>query len=860
MFKLTLRNLFDKKIRFALTTLSVVTGVMFVVAVFVLTDSLRSSFEGLAEDIGEGTDLTIRVPQEIGQDFDRPTVPENLLATVEAVEGVSDARGNVAANNVVITDDNGDAARPQGPPALGMNWSPSVFFPIEGVEPGGPGEFATDAGTADNYDLVLGNTYAISGPLDQREFELVGIFNFGSPDENTSLGQTMSAFDIETAQDFLGFGDTYIEIAVTVDDGLDPLDVKVALEDTLGRDYEVVTALAVQEETEDDFNEFIDIFNNILLAFALIVVFVAAFIINNTFQIVVGQRIRELGLLRAVGATGRQVANSVMLEGAMVGVFSTVVGLILGRFLGGGIRWLMNQGGFSLPSGPLQLQTRTIVVAILIGMGVTLLSSIIPARRARKISPIAAIQSDPRLIGASLRRRLITGSIITAAGALALAIGLFGGMSTATTLTAIAVGALSVFIGVNTLSPSFARPVAHLLGAPIQRIFGLPGQIARENAARTPRRTASTAGALMIGLALVGMAAVVGASLTTTFIERLDNAVEADYFIQSTAGNRDPSAGFSVEVVEQLEELDELDSVVRYRFGAESIRVGGSNKDVFASEFARVEDHLDADVIVGSIRDADPLNSITMHEDPAEDLGLGIGDTVGVTFPDNRTETLTVAAIYADDAIYGDWMIDITLWDQHFNRNEIAFASATITGFSDDLPELEQQRLLDGSAAAIAPIVEQFPSIKAENRVEFRQSQQSQLDSFLITITVFLGISLFMALIGIANTLALSVFERTREIGLLRAVGMTRRQLRRSIRWEAVIVSVFGALMGILLGVVFGVAAVVAIPDTFINTISIPFVTLLIYVVVAGLAGILAAILPARRASRLDVLEAISYE
>jgi putative ABC transport system permease protein len=421
------------------------------------------------------------------------------------------------------------------------------------------------------------------------------------------------------------------------------------------------------------------------------------------------------------------------------------------------------------------------------------------------------------------------------------------------------VGAVLVFVGVNVLSPVFARQLAHTIGWPIGRFLGIPGRLARENAARTPRRTASTAGALMIGLALVSMAAVVGDSIKQTFLETLDNAVEADYFVQSTRGNFDPTAGFPAQVQSDLEALPEIDSTIGYRFGLEAISVNGGAKNVFATEFDEVLAHMDPDLQSGSVTDADPQTSILLHKDPAADLDVLVGDTIDVTFPDGDTDTLTVAAIYADSTIFDNWVIDLALWDQHFHRSELSFVSATIAGFSDELPEDQQQELLGRSGAAVQSVIDNYPGVKAENRVDFRQSQEQQLDSFLATIQVFLALALIIALVGIANTLALSVFERTREIGLLRSVGMTRRQLRRSVRWEAAIVAVFGALLGVALGVIFGVAATIAIPDTFVKEISIPTGSLVVYVVIAALAGLIAAILPARRAGRMDVLEAIAH-
>jgi len=861
MLRLTIKNLLDKKIRFALTTLAVVVSVASVVGVFVLTDSLRASFSGLAGDIAGGSDLTVRVAQDLGQEFDRPPFDEALADGIVAVDGVAEIIPAVFSfNDTVIIDGDGEAIRPQGPPALGFSWDPTTFFIATGEAPDAAGEFAADVSTAADNGLIIGQTYAIEGPTRQETFTLVGTFRFGSPDEHTSLGQTMAAFELEQAQDFLNRPGQYDAVAVLVDDAAEVAVVQSALQAVVGQELEVVTSAVIENENAEGFDEFISIFNNILLAFAFIIVFVATFIINNTFQIVVSQRIRELGLLRAIGATGSQVARSVYFEALLVGVFSTVVGIVTGLLLGQGLRGALNGLGFSLPAGPIELQVRTVVWAAAIGIGVTMLSAIVPARRSRTISPIAAIQNDQRLAGASLTRRLWVGGVMTVIGASLLVVGLFVASTTVSVLTNVAIGAVLVFIGVNTLSPSFARPVATLLGAPIARLFGTTGEIARGNAARSPRRTASTAGALMIGLALVGMAGVVGSSLTKSFLNTLDNAVEADYFVQSSSGGFDPSVTFAEEIVTEIDALPEFDSVVSYRFAPDSMRIGGVDQDVFTADLDLVERHLDADIIAGGLADADPRSSIALHDDPATEGGIGLGDTLAVTFPDGVTDELTVVAIFTDSSIFGDWLVDNDVWEAHFVRTGLAFASATVAGFADDLPQAEQDALLERAAAAIAPVTEQFPTIVAESRVEFRQSQQDQLNSFLAVIFVLLALSLVIALIGIANTLALSVFERTREIGLLRAVGMTRRQLRRAIRWEAVIIAVFGAILGLILGVIFGVAAVVAIPDTFISLVSVPYGQLVVYVVIAAIAGIVAAILPARRAARLNVLDAISHE
>ena len=849
MLKLALRNLLDKKIRFALTTLSVVIGVTFVVGTFALTDSLRSTFGDLAEDIAGETDLTVRAAQQVGGETDRPTIPDSLLDDVAAIDGVVEASGTVQARNVVIVDGEGNAIRPQGPPALGMNFSSRVFFLIEGQAPEGGQQFVVDATTAANNDLRVGETYDINGPVRSQPFELVGIFNFGSPDTNTSLGQTMSVFDNNTAQRFLGFGDRLAEIRVLVDSAADVADVRAAIGGAVGADYEVITQEIAAEEQTEQFQTVLNIFTSILLVFAFIAVFVSAFIINNTFQIVVTQRVREIGLWRAIGVTPKQVSRSIVVESAIVGLLSTAIGIAVGMLVSLVMRAAIRASGFGLPSGPLVLRPRTVVLALVIGLGVTMIASIVPALRARRITPIAALAHDYRIERSGWRRRVAVGGAVTAAGVVCLALGMAGVGSTAAVLALTGIGALVTFVGLNVASPAIARPVVRVLGRPIQALFGMPGKLARENAGRNPRRTASTAGALMIGVTLMATTSVVGASVSSTIADVLSDAVRADYFVRSEASPFDPATGFPAQLLNDLEDLDEIESVVGYRVAFGGMVVGGDSRDVVTADFDTVERHMDGGVISGSIAGGDPRTGIALHVDPAEDLGVAVGDTLEATFPDNQTVTLTVTAIFTDAAIYGNWLIDNALWEQHFGRRDYRFGTA-----------VAQAGPAERSQVALVEVVDRYPGVIGENRVEFREANQSLVNSIFAVITVLLGLSFVIALIGIANTLALSVFERTREIGLLRAVGMTRRQLRRAVRWEAAIVATFGGLMGVVVGMILGVAGSLATPDSFITTVDVPFGTLAIYVVAAALAGLLAAVLPARRAGRMNILDAIAHE
>ena len=860
MFKLALRSLIDKKLRFALTTFVVVLGVMFVVGSFTLTDSLRSTFAGLARDIAQGADLTVRVDQSFGGDFDRATVPEAVGQQVLNVEGVDRIEPELGALNVIIVDGDGEPIRPPGPPALGMSFNPGTLFIAEGRQPTAPGEFAADTSTAAGNGLLVGETYEINGPISAEPFELVGLFNFGSPDSHTGLGQTMAAFELEEAQRFFGMEDGYTAISVLVSAGSEVSEVQDRLEAALGDDYRVITQEVDAAEQEEDFNQVVDIFNTILLVFAFIAVFVAAFIINNTFQIIIGQRVREIGLWRAIGATPRQVSRSVITESAIVGVVSTVIGIGLGLVLALVLRAILDLIGFPLPPGPLTLRPRTVVLAMLVGLGVTMISSIAPAVRARRISPVAALTHDFRLDPTGLRRRLIVGGAVFAAGVAALAAGMTAGLDTTPTFGLLGSGAVFAFVGMNTLSPAFARPAAAALGRPAKSLFGVPGRLGHDNASRNPRRTASTAGALLIGLALMGLAAVVGESTKKTFVNILDNAVEADYFIQSAAAGFGPPPGFPARVADEIESLPEVESVMRVQWAFSGLSVDGEPRDIVAADMALADDHFDGQVSSGDMATGDPLTSLALHSDSAASLGVGVGDTVEATFPDNQTETLTVVAIYEDAAIYGNWLIDGALWDRHLNRNELAFASARIAGLSGAVDVAEQTTLQERSRAAIESVLDRYPTVKVENQAEFRQTQESQLTAIIRVIQVLIGLSFVIALIGIINTLSLSVFERIHEIGLLRSVGMTRQQLRRSIYWEALIVAVFGGLLGVTVGTVFGVATTLALPDSFVQVVAVPWLDLAAFVAISAVAGLLAAILPAVRAGRMNILDAIAHE
>jgi len=845
MWKLSVRQLLAHKIRFVMTSFAVILGVSFVVGSLVVTDTVRRSFDTLFAEITEGTDLVVRSESAFeDQSFsgNREPLPEDLVATVAGIEGVAVAEGGVGGTAQPVAPD-GDPVTTTGAPLLGTTWGETDrLYPVtldQGEKPGA-GEIALDRGTFDEYDFELGQPVDVLLPSGTETFTLVGTATFG--ESNSLAGARLTMFSPADAQRVFDREGLVEEIYVALEDGADVEAVQADVAAALPDGAEVVTGEATAQESSDDIGEFVDIFGNVLLGFAGVALFVSAFYIYNTFSIILGQRIKELALLRAVGASAAQIRRTVVLEALLVGTLASVIGIGTGMLTALGLRGLLNAGGFGLPADALVLETGTVVVAFVVGVGVTLAASVIPARTAARVSPIAALRDGIPTTERSRRLRLVIGAVMTALGAALVGLGLFVAEGTPATLSSLGLGAVLVFLGVANLSPLFAGPVARVIGAPIARVFGEPGVLARENATRNPFRTASTASALVIGLALVTMASVVGTSVKETFADKIDQSVAADFVISETS-----FAGFSPRLAEGLAATPEIEAVSGIRFG--QFQFEGKVRDLVAVGPDGGE-LVDIDVREGGSLADLGADGIFVHEDPAEDLGLSVGDRVDVAFAATGDQQLVVRGIHADATFAGNYVISQEAWDANFTDriDSVVMAKAV-----DDVDPAAARAAVESALAA-------FPQAEIEDRQEFLASQQAQIDQVLVTVNVLLLLAVVIAVLGIANTLALSVFERTRELGLLRAVGMSRRQTRRMVRWEAAIVSLFGAVLGVVVGLVFGYAASTAMPESFLDRVSVPGGTLFGLLVLAVLAGLAAAILPARRASRLDVLQAITAE
>lgn len=822
---------------------AITASVSFVVGSFVLADSLRATFNSLFQELGQDVDLEIRAAQPFETDDARDPVDVAIADTISQVDGVGTVEPTLQRFAQLIGSD-GEAIVPTGGPTLGVSWQGDDGIQgitvKEGRAPSGPDELAIDKATADNENFAVGDTISYLTDVGTFQGTITGTVGLGSAD--SFGGAQLVALDLDTALVNFGADSKVDAIDIALTDGADVSAVQRAIEDVLPPQTEVVTGEQVAQETSDDVNQFVNVFGTGLLIFAFITAFVSAFIINNVFQITIGQRLRELALLRAVGASGRQVRWMISIEAFVLGVLATVIGIGGGLLVARGLVAAFDAAGAGFPDTQTVLQVRTIAVAALVGIGITMASVIVPSRRAAKIPPVAAMR--PELGFAAMgSRRLVAGVVATSIGVTMFLIGLFlrpGG--TPGLIGFAGIGALVLFLGIASLSSTVATPVTRVIGWPIEKLFKVPGALARQNVARAPRRTSSSASALMIGVALVSSTAVFASSLRSSLVDTLESAISADYIV-TDAGFQ----GLSPVVSETLAEIPELEAVTPIR--GISGQVDGSTKNFGAVDPVAFEKLVDPDLIDGTVADLGP-NELLLHKDPAADLGASVGSTVAVTFQNGVEQTLTVAGIFGD-ATFGNWLIGLdTLADVSDAPARDFFVIAKLADGIDAAT----------GDAAVQAAMEPFPQANIQTNAEFLDSQEAQINQLLIIITLLLAFAILIAILGISITLALGVFERTREIGLLRAVGMNRRQTRRSVRWEAVIVSIFGAVIGIVVGTFLGVVLSLAVPDDVISKLAFNPAIIVAILVGAVIAGLVAALYPSYKASNMNILESIATE
>lgn len=845
MMLLSFRNMRRNKLRFMMTTFAVLLGVSFVVASFVLSDGLRSSLNSMIDTGFESVDAQVRAESDFDEVTftDRP-IDESLVEVVASVEGVSAVSATMDTFTVVPLNGEGDPLGSTMSPVISTSWDGSDIGALkltEGKVPG-RGEFALDEGTAERENMVLGQTYSVIGVDGPEQFKLVGLNQFG--EEGTLSDFGLASFGLEELQRLDGSDGLVRYIDVAAESGVSPDLLAARISAVLPDGVEAVAHDALVADIQDEIGGIIAVFGNVLLAFALVAVFVSTFIIGNTFNILLGQRVRQLSLLRALGASSRQVRFGAIFESVIIGAIASVLGLGGGIVLALGLRKIMDMMGLSLPGIEIILAPRTIILAVLVGVGVTLFASLSPARRAAGVSPMAGMRAGFKFGSGEGKRRTIIAIILAVIGSAGIGYGLFGGSdNTALLLSILGLGAVFTFVAVSMFSPLFSSPSARFLGIPLEHLPGnkITGHMARQNAAKNNKRTASTAAGLMIGLALIAMASVVATSFKSSFRTDMESTVISDYLVTATS-----QGSFSNLVADKIEALPEFEQVSSVRYG--NARIEGSEHQVTAADLTLLNDLMDVNVVAGGPGAVSDPNQILIHSDSAADLGVGVGDVVSVEFAKTGTQSLTVGAIYDNAFLIGDYMIDLTAWEDNFTeQNDGTLSVKLAPGVS-----------LESAAAALEPLEAAYPQLVFENNAEFQDRVEGQLNTLLIIINVFLGLAIVIALLGITNTMALAVLERTQEIGLMRAIGMTRRQTRSMIRLEAAVVSVFGALLGVAVGIAFGWIAVLAIPGEIIDRLAIPYVSLAIYVVIAAIAGLVAASFPARRAARLNILDSIA--
>jgi putative ABC transport system permease protein len=824
---------------------------------YVLTDTIDKAFSNLFSETYAETDARVSgVGPDInidGESAASPGISESFLDEVRAVPSVDVAAGGLVNDQTRILDKNGGAIAPDAPTfGFGIDVSPEFerFNPTElvaGRWPNGPDEVVIDRGTADNEGYKVGDTVGIAAEGPVQEFEIVGIAQYGGV---ASIGNaTFAVFDLATAQTLLDKEGQLDEIFVASKEGVTPEQLAADLRNALPESVTVQTGTESAQEETDEIATFTNIIEYFLLAFAGIALFVGAFVIFNTFSITVAQRTREFATLRTIGASRRQVLTTVILEALVVGFVASLIGLGLGVLLALGLKALFASFGAELPEVGLVFATRTVVVSLLIGTLVTLAAGLAPALRATRVPPIAAVREGAELPPSRLSRYtpyIGIGTMVLAV--LLLAYGMFvDDVGTAQRLLALGAGCLALFTGVALLSSRLVRPLAGVVGWPARRIGGTAGRLAQANSKRNPGRTASTAAALMIGLALVTFVTVLASGIRSSNREAIENQVQAEYLITAQDGYSPvvPEAGDAVGSASGVE----LVSNVRSDGG----EVAGSDKYVTGIEPDTIATTYKFDWKEGSDETLATLgeNGAILDDDFASEKNLEVGDTFTLLSVDNKRQQFEVKGIYEPPPFYpllGSVSITESAFDSLYEHPRNLFTFVDVEG--EPTNETTQ---------GLQQAVSDFPDAKVWTRGEWIDWQDSEIGQFLTFLYVLLALSVIVSIFGMINTLVLSMYERTRELGMLRAVGMTRRQTRRMVRHESIITALIGAALGLPLGV-FLAALVTQALSMYDLQLNVPLDQLLIFAIVAIVVGVIAAMLPARRAARLNVLEALQYE
>ncbi len=843
MLTATIKGMLAHKLRLVLTSVSIALGVAFLAGTLMLTDSMNRAFDDVFAKANSGSDVSVRGKAAFADPQAEPKpIPASVLQTVRSVDGVAAAEGQVGGYAMLVGPDGTPIQPAGGAPTMGGSLAADKDLRGEvrintGRAPAKSDEVVIDTSSAKNRNIPLGSRIKIlfRGPAEQ--FTVVGTVQFA--DENDLGGTTMALFEPATAQRVLGSPGLYDSIIVKAARGVSNDQLAKRVGAALPNGVEAVTSEALAEEQSNQFKQNVDILKTALLVFAGIALFVGSFIIWNTFSMQVAQRTRELALLRAIGATRRQVMRTILLEALVQGVGASALGLFLGLGMARGLSWTMARFGFDLPTAAPRLQGTTVLAALLVGTLVTVVAAIAPSRRATRVLPVEALRDSTPGAERFSKRRLAIGLAVAAVSVGALVAGLGGAAR-----ELILVGIVGSVLGVTTLAPLFAGPLAALLGQPL-RSRGVPGELARQNAMRNPKRTASTAMALVIGLALVSSVTVLAASIKATVHDVIGKEATAELYVKPESSQ---AAGISPEAARSVRDVDGVAVVSEAGFGR--AKFTGQLTRFFSVDPGTLDQVLDIGMEAGKPRDLTD-DGVLVSKAKADAHQWKVGDTVPAEFANTGKKDLRIDGIFSHKGyLSADYLISLGAHAREDARHLDATVLVKTTAGAD----------VDAVQKRVSTALNAYPGTKVVNQKQMEKDAGKDVDKLLQLIIVMLLLAVVIALLGIVNTLALSMFERTRELGLLRAVGMTRGQVRAMVRWESVVISAIGASLGAVLGIGLGVGFVKALADQGFNSLAVPGEQLLLYVALAAVAGVFAAIGPGRRAAKVDVLRAVVTE
>jgi putative ABC transport system permease protein len=846
--KVALRGLVARKLRLVLTALAVALGVTLIAGTYVFTDTINSSFDRIFSESAKGTDASVTPRTTIDTSDNggtQPTIPQSVLDQVRRSPGVQSADGSVFDVGTVLGKDGkriGKGGAPNFIASIAQQPRFDAFTIKEGRQPRTADEVTIDASTAKKEDFELGDKLAVTATAPRKDYTLVGITQIAGVD--SFGGATVVSMELREAQRMLG-KDGYDQIQASAKPGVTPEQLRDQLRDALPNSVVVRTGQEEARKQSSDIRDNLSFLTTALLAFAGIALFVGAFIIFNTFSITVTQRMREFALLRTLGASRGQVMRSVIGEGVTIGLLGSVVGLVLGLAVAAGLRALFRAVGVDLPSSGNVIATRTVVVSLVVGTVVTVLSSLAPALRATRVPPVEALREGavPTTRGPS-RKVTVSGLVLGLVGVGLMAAGLFANVTSSAALSLVGAGAAATFLGVALVSPYLVRPLASVVGRPFERTRGITGRLARENTVRQPGRTAVTAAALMVGVALVTFVSIFAAGAKETIAKAVDDNLKAAFVVQNTDG----FSPFSAAVLPTVGKVPGVSQTSPVRFSQTKVAGVKGNQAVSGIDPRTFNDLYSVSSGKAALSALGP-GRIAVSKKYAEDHKVKAGATLNLTTAIGRKEALRVTGIVDDK---GGMVAALIVTNQQmvsdFGEPKDAFGMVGVQpGADKKAVQADVKRVLD----------RRFPEAEVLTAKEFKDDVAGQVDQLLSLIYALLALAVIVSLFGIVNTLVLSISERTRELGLLRAVGTTRRQVKRIVRYEAVITSLIGGVLGIVVGAVLAVLFTQPL-DNF--TLTIPWGSLIFLFVLAGIAGVGAAILPARRAAKLDVLDALAYE